>query len=166
MHFKKIIKKIILRCDFQAPHGRAFKIHNEVLFVGTVLPVYFFQSKMSSFTRQLRMYGFHKIRSKLNVDKGSYYNELFLRGRPGLACSIVRLNSPCAASRKNEPNLYDMFPMPYVMPSGQKESSPSKEEMKENNAINLRTIRYASSSSIEKPAASNVSPTKIQSFKT
>ena len=146
MHFKKIIKKIILRCDFQAPHGRAFKIHNEVLFVREVLSVYVFQSKMSSFIRQLRMYGFHKIRSKLNVDKGSYYNELFLRGRPGLACGIVRLNSPCAASRKNEPNLYDIFPMPYIKPCGQKVSSPSNDEIKEKNAINLRTIRYTSSS--------------------
>ena len=58
---------------------------------------------------------------------------------------------------KIKPNLYDIFPMPYIKLCGQKESSPSKEEMKEKNAINLRIIRYASSSSIEKPAASNVS---------
>lgn len=140
-----------------APHGRAFKIHNEVLFVEKVLPLYFFQSKMSSFTRQLKMYGFHKIKNKYNADKGGYIHELFLRGRPGLACGLARLTSPCAASRQYEPNLYDFPPMPFSKPCDQSESSLSNDETaKEKNSINLRTIRYVSSSSAEKLTTSNI----------
>jgi len=142
-----------------APHGRAFKIHNEVLFVEKVLPLYFFQSKMSSFTRQLRMYGFHKMKNKYNVDKGAYLHELFLRGRPGLAYGLVRLNSPCAASRQYEPNLYEFPPMPSSNPCDQSESSPSNDETAKKNSINLRTIRYVSFSSAENPTTSNVSQT-------
>ena len=36
-------------------HGRAFKIHDSTLFVRDVMSRYFYQSKMSSFTRQLGM---------------------------------------------------------------------------------------------------------------
>ena len=36
-------------------HGRAFRIHNNTLFVKEVMSRYFYQSKMSSFTRQLGM---------------------------------------------------------------------------------------------------------------
>ena len=141
-----------------APHGRAFKIHNEVLFVEKVLPLYFFQSKMSSFVRQLRMYGFRKMKNKYNVDKGAYVHELFLRGRPGLASGLARLNSPCAASRQYEPNLYEFPPMASSNPCDQSESSPSNDETaKKKNSINLRTIRYVSSSSAENPTTSNVS---------
>ena len=37
-------------------HGRAFKIHNNTLFVKDVMSRYFYQTKMSSFTRQLGMH--------------------------------------------------------------------------------------------------------------
>jgi len=35
------------------PHGRAFKIYNNTLFIKVVISRYFYQTKMSSFTRQL-----------------------------------------------------------------------------------------------------------------
>ena len=31
------------------------------------------------------MYGFQKLIGKKNPDKGAYFHELFLRGKPGLA---------------------------------------------------------------------------------
>lgn len=148
-----------------SPHGRSFKIHNEVLFVQKVLPKYFFQSKLSSFTRQLRMYGFHKIKNKYNVDKGCFFHELFLRGRPGLACGIPRLSSPCAASRKNEPNLYDFCPMPF--PSSKSSTCKANVETNdsvssdkkvststENNPSWLRVIQYAKSSQAKSTSSS------------
>ena len=79
-----------------SPHGRAFKIHNK-LFVEEVMTKYFYQTKMSSFTRQLGrnihtmlnmilwcslmhtllsisegMYGFQILIGKKNPDKGEF----------------------------------------------------------------------------------------------
>ena len=96
------------------PHGRSFKINNEGAFISKVMPHFFYQSKMSSFTRQLRMYGFHKIKGKSNVDRGAYFHELFLRSRPGLSHGIIRLDKPCSLSKRDEPNLYIFYPMPYT----------------------------------------------------
>merc|ERR1712232_520 len=63
-------------------------------------------------TRQLRMYGFHRIKGKCNVDKNSYFHELFLRGRPGLCHGITRLDKPMPLHKKDEPSLYLFRPMP------------------------------------------------------
>jgi len=38
-------------------HGRGFKIHDNNLFLRTVMPRFFYQTKMSSFIRQLSSYG-------------------------------------------------------------------------------------------------------------
>lgn len=44
------------------PHGRAFRVSNKELFVDKILPRYFSeQTKWSSFSRQLRLYGFLRI---------------------------------------------------------------------------------------------------------
>lgn len=75
-----------------APHGRAFRIHDQELFLKQIIPRFFYQSKMASFVRQLGSYGFHKIVREENKDRNSYYNELFLRGRPELCQGITRLN--------------------------------------------------------------------------
>lgn len=124
------------------PHGRSFRIHNEVLFVEKVLPLYFFQSQMSSFIRQLRMYGFYKIKNKYNVDKGCFFHELFLRGRPGLSYAIIRLPAPCPASRKNEPNLYDYCPMPFPEEREENESSSFIRSSHEKIGNKIRFVRY------------------------
>ncbi len=67
-------------------HGRSFTIHDLDMFARELLPIYFRQ-KMSSFKRQMNLYGFR--RGLAGTDYGSYYHELFLRGRPDLA-SIMR----------------------------------------------------------------------------
>jgi len=59
------------------PHGRAFKIHNRRRFTVEVIPRFFKQSTFSSFTRQLRMYGFERL-VKLQTDRGSYFHEACL----------------------------------------------------------------------------------------
>jgi HSF-type DNA-binding len=69
------------------PHGRAFAVHNPARFVTEILPHYFSQSRLSSFQRQLNLYGFVRITS--GPDKGGYYHELFLKGRP-LLCRHMR----------------------------------------------------------------------------
>lgn len=61
------------------PHGRAFGVHKPEKFVNEVLPKWFKQTRLSSFQRQLNLYGFTRISS--GPDAGGYYHELFLKGR-------------------------------------------------------------------------------------
>lgn len=67
---------------------------------------------MTSFQRQLNLYGF--MRKTDGSDRGSYYHELFLRGRPDLAKIMVRtrVKGDNTKSRKvmAEP---DFFKMPF-----------------------------------------------------
>lgn len=93
------------------PHGRCFLVHDRKAFVEQVLPSYFLQSTFASFQRQLNLYGFKRISS--SQDKGGYYNELFLKGKPELACFIKRIKRKGTGPRKpdspdNEPNFYAM----------------------------------------------------------
>ncbi len=62
------------------PHGRAFAIHDPKEFVKSVMPKYFRMSRFSSFQRQLNLYEFQRVTE--GPDKGSYYHELFVKGRP------------------------------------------------------------------------------------
>eukprot|EP00934_Nitzschia_sp_Nitz4_P005936 Nitzschia sp. Nitz4//scaffold147_size54853//12428//13465//NITZ4_006610-RA/size54853-processed-gene-0.9-mRNA-1//1//CDS//3329536672//5926//frame0 len=73
------------------PHGRAFVIHKPKEFVETIMPKYFRMSRFSSFQRQLNLYEFIRITD--GPDKGAYYHELFMRGRPILASQIRRMKS-------------------------------------------------------------------------
>ena len=65
------------------PHGRSFKVHNTQAFEQVVMKRFFRQSSISSFKRQLNMYGFQKVHYERDI--GSYYHRHFLRGRPQLA---------------------------------------------------------------------------------
>jgi hypothetical protein len=70
------------------PHGRAFDIHNPKKFVTEIMPKYFRMSRFSSFQRQLNLYDFRRITD--GMDKGAYYHELFLNGRPALCMHMKR----------------------------------------------------------------------------
>lgn len=68
---------------------------------------------MSSFQRQLNLYGF--LRQNTGQDRGSYYHELFLRGRPDLPKIMVRTRvKGIGMGRTNklekEPDFYKMTP--------------------------------------------------------
>jgi len=95
-------------------HGRCFVVHRPKEFVSLVMPVYFRQTKLTSFQRQLNLYGFCRLTS--GRDRGGYYHELFLRGRPFLCKRMMRTRIKgtgikAASSPQTEP---DFYLMPHV----------------------------------------------------
>jgi hypothetical protein len=70
------------------PHGKAFAIHKPHDFVREIMPKYFTTSRMSSFQRQLNLYGFRRITE--GQDKGGYFHDSFLEGRKSLIKKIKR----------------------------------------------------------------------------
>jgi hypothetical protein len=70
-------------------HGRAFAIHKQRRFVNDIMPRFFRQSKLTSFQRQLNLYGFRRLST--GPDNGGYYHELFLKGRSGLCVNMKRV---------------------------------------------------------------------------
>jgi hypothetical protein len=70
------------------PHGKAFAIHKPHDFVREIMPKYFTTSRMSSFQRQLNLYGFRRITE--GQDKGGYFHDSFLKGRKSLIKKIKR----------------------------------------------------------------------------
>jgi hypothetical protein len=94
------------------PHGRAFFIREPKAFVAKVLPKYFKHSKLSSFQRQLSLYGFVRLTHD-GPDRGAYYHECFLRGRPFLCPKIQRTRVKgtwvrTSSSPDSEPDFYVM----------------------------------------------------------
>lgn len=99
-----------------ATHGRCFIVHKPNDFVKKVMPKYFSQSKLTSFQRQLNLYGFVRLLGK-GPDKGGYFHEMFLRGKPNLSSNITRMRIKGPESRvspdpEKEPRLSSMKPIP------------------------------------------------------
>lgn len=69
--------------------GRAFAIHKSEVFFRDIVPLYFKQSRLSSFKRQLNLYGFELINS--GPSRGAYYHELFQRAKPELCRRMRRV---------------------------------------------------------------------------
>jgi len=117
--FPMKLHKIVERCEIDGysdiiswmPHGRSFKIHNRNEFVTKVMPKYFYITRFTSFIRQLTLYGFYKCRK--GADKGSFFHELFLCGRPGLCAGITR-SSEKKRKLESEPNFYKMLYLPRI----------------------------------------------------
>ena len=72
-----------------ASHGRCFLVHHPREFTRELMPKYFSHNAITSFQRQLNLYGFKRITKSGSKDQGAYYHELFLRGRPAL-CRRMR----------------------------------------------------------------------------
>jgi len=117
--FPKKLHKIVERSEIDGysdiicwlPHGRAFRIHDTKRFISDILSKYFYLSQFASFKRQLNIYSFRKIVLD-GHDRGAYYHELFLRGRPGLCEGICRYKS-LSSSFASEPNFCTMSPVKY-----------------------------------------------------
>lgn len=95
------------------PHGRCFLLHKPQEFLQSIMHKHFRQSKLTSFQRQLNLYGFCRITT--GPDKGSYYHELFLRGKPSLCAGMIRVRVKGTGNRSSPsqevPNFYAMPPI-------------------------------------------------------
>lgn len=90
-------------------HGRAFIVRKPKEFTNAIMPKYFRQTKLTSFQRQLNLYGFRRITQ--GADAGAYYHELFLRGRPQLCMRMNRQKVKGTGHKQptdvhSEPNFY------------------------------------------------------------
>jgi hypothetical protein len=59
--------------------GTAFRVHNVYRFREETLPKYYRHNKITSFQRQLNLYGFKRLHK--GEDAGSYSHAGFVRGR-------------------------------------------------------------------------------------
>ena len=103
------------------PHGRAFIVCKPKIFTADIMPKYFRQTKLTSFQRQLNLYGFRRITQ--GPDAGAYYHELFLRGRSQLCMRMNR--QKIKGTGHKQPTDAQSEPNFYAMPHQQTEPSMS-----------------------------------------
>ena len=112
------------------PHGRAFIVRKPKEFSEHIMHKYFRQTKITSFQRQLNLYGFRRLTQ--GPDTGAYYHEMFLRGRMQLAARMTRqkvkgIGHKQPSHRESEPNLYALPHLPEDSTSEAATIPPSKE---------------------------------------
>jgi len=157
-------------------HGRAFIISDSKQFVDEIMPRFFRQSRLTSFQRQLNLYGFKRITQ--GPDNGGYYHEYFLRGRPAL-CANMRRKKVKGEKKlrrdpdEQEPNFYDMPPIvgDDQHPSKRKKSDGDKSvsdvpiRNRKNKSVQEKnsqsTVPASSAPSVTSPVYSSSMPTVI-----
>jgi len=73
------------------PDGKSFKIHSQIGFEQSIMPLYFSgMSSYKSFRRQLNLYGIYQHRHRPNQDANAYSHELLIRGQRNLCDKIAR----------------------------------------------------------------------------
>lgn len=157
------------------PHGRCFVVHKPKVFVAEVMPAYFRQSKLTSFQRQLNLYGFNRITT--GKDRGGYYHEFFLRHKLFLCQKMTRIRIKGTgikgrASPETEPDFYSM---PMVNPEDSSKdlnrdlegevAAAIEEENKLSEPTRKPSRKRQDGGNKKKRAASRKSP-KIEPFET
>eukprot|EP00616_Rhizochromulina_sp_CCMP1243_P006131 CAMPEP_0118991694 /NCGR_PEP_ID=MMETSP1173-20130426/52135_1 /TAXON_ID=1034831 /ORGANISM="Rhizochromulina marina cf, Strain CCMP1243" /LENGTH=778 /DNA_ID=CAMNT_0006942837 /DNA_START=103 /DNA_END=2436 /DNA_ORIENTATION=+ len=79
-------------------NGQAFRVMNTARFCAEVLPKYFRHQKLTSFQRQLNLYGFHHVTK--GPAAGCYFHSLFRRGYPE---GLEFIKRTTRTTRKKEP---------------------------------------------------------------
>merc|ERR1719444_235427 len=102
------------------PHGRSFIVRDPDALTRLVFPGYFKLKKYNSFIRQLSLWGFKRMTR--GIDAKSYYNPLFLRGKPALVSRmtltlIKGTGTKLKSNPDEEPDLHSLSvirPLPEV----------------------------------------------------
>jgi hypothetical protein len=104
------------------PDGKSFRINDPLAFCGDILPRYFRHCKLTSFQRQLNLYGFQKVH--VGPLGGAYFHPLFQRDNVALMDQMKRTVRKGGATEE-----FDFFlptngvpPMPWSLPVGFSES--------------------------------------------
>ncbi|KAI2489296.1 DNA binding protein [Fragilaria crotonensis] len=82
--------------------GKAFAIHKPDKFFDEIVPQYFRQSRLSSFKRQLNLYGFELINN--GPTRGAYYHEMFVKDHPELCRRMRRVAVKLQTNKHQECN--------------------------------------------------------------
>ena len=104
--FPEKLHRLLLEVEFSGrkdvisfvSEGRAFAIHNSEVFFREIVPLYFRQSRLSSFKRQLNLYGFELINT--GPSRGAYYHELFHRDHPDWCRRMRRVAVKVSAAKQ------------------------------------------------------------------
>lgn len=114
-------------------NGKAFEIHKPDRFFKEIVPNYFKQSRLSSFKRQLNLYGFELIAT--GPTRGGYSHEKFLKDQPELCRQIrrrdIKFNSR-PKSNKWEINAPDFYNMPPITASQNAKETTTDDDDKTN----------------------------------
>jgi len=143
--------------------GQAFKIHKPEEFFRKIVQVYFKQTRLSSFKRQLNLYGFELIDH--GEAKGGYYHELFMRDEPNLARQIRRVDNRFANRGSDQSgekrNRYtssapDFYSMPPILSSDEaKKKLTESRSSEEEGKMDTGSSSSASSSNKKSESSSN-----------
>ena len=87
------------------PNGRAFTVRDITVFVESIVPLFFRQSKMRSFAKQLNLWGFKRLNTR--DSSHTYCHECFVRGSPEELRFIIRvkIKSKSNATQKKPADL-------------------------------------------------------------
>ena len=91
------------------PHGRSWKVLKPRIFETTVLPVFFESDNYHSFNRVINAWSFR--RKSTGPDRGSYFHELFLRGKPHIQKYMRRLprsHKKLNMAKSEEPDFFEL----------------------------------------------------------